>query len=47
VEEGVTYTRVSHLRDTQQRQQELAELAGGESGDTQRYAASLLNKGKT
>ena len=47
VEKGVTYTRVSHLRDTQQRQQELAELAGGESGDTQRYAASLLNKGKT
>ena len=42
--DGVTYTRVSHLRDTQERQQELAELAGGDSGDTHRYAASLLNK---
>ena len=44
VEKGVTHTRVSHLRDTQERQQELAELAGGDSGDTQRYAASLLSK---
>jgi DNA repair protein RecN (Recombination protein N) len=33
---------VSHLRDTQQRQAELAELAGGESGEAFSYAASLL-----
>jgi DNA repair protein RecN (Recombination protein N) len=45
VEGGVTHTRVSHLRDTRERQQELAELAGGDSGDTHRYAASLLSKG--
>ncbi|MFM8526050.1 MAG: DNA repair protein RecN [Cyanobacteriota bacterium] len=45
VVDGVTFSRVSHLRDTRERQQELAELAGGESGDTHRYAASLLNKG--
>ena len=47
VEDGVTHTRVSHLRDTRERQQELAELAGGDSGDTHRYAASLLSKGST
>lgn len=45
VEGGVTHTRVSHLRDTRDRQRELAELAGGDSGDTHRYAASLLSKG--
>jgi DNA repair protein RecN (Recombination protein N) len=33
---------VSHLRDTQQRQAELAELAGGDSGEAFTYAASLL-----
>jgi DNA repair protein RecN (Recombination protein N) len=42
VEAGLTHTRVSHLRDTQQRQAELAELAGGESGEAFSYAASLL-----
>ena len=40
VDAGVTYSRVSRLRDTQQRQQELADLAGGEQADA--YAASLL-----
>jgi DNA repair protein RecN (Recombination protein N) len=42
VEAGLTHTRVSYLRDTQQRQAELAELAGGESGEAFSYAASLL-----
>ena len=42
VEAGLTHTRVSHLQDTQQRQAELAELAGGESGEAFSYAASLL-----
>ncbi len=40
VDAGVTHSRVSRLRDTQQRQQELADLAGGEQADA--YAASLL-----
>jgi DNA repair protein RecN (Recombination protein N) len=35
---------VSQLRDTQARQAELAELAGGDSGDARRYAASLLER---
>jgi len=39
---GHTHTRVSHLRDTQERQVELAELAGGDSGEAFSYAASLL-----
>ncbi|MEY3749692.1 MAG: repair protein RecN, partial [Cyanobacteriota bacterium] len=39
---GVTHTQVSQLRDTQARQAELAELAGGDSGETRSYAASLL-----
>jgi DNA repair protein RecN (Recombination protein N) len=42
VENGETHTRVSHLRDTQARQAELAELAGGDSGEARTYAASLL-----
>ena len=42
VKEGVTYSRVSQLRDTQARRQELAELAGGEQADA--YAASLLDQ---
>ncbi len=42
VEQGMTHSRVSHLRDTQARQQELAELAGGEIGEARAYAASLL-----
>ncbi len=43
VEAGQTLTRVSQLRDTQQRQAELAELAGGDSGEAFSYAASLLD----
>ena len=44
VRDGRTHTRVSQLRDTQARQAELAELAGGDSGETRSYAASLLKK---
>ena len=44
VEGGQTHTRVSHLRDTQARQAELAELAGGDSGEARSYAASLLDE---
>jgi DNA repair protein RecN (Recombination protein N) len=40
VDAGITHSRVSRLRDTQQRQQELADLAGGDQADA--YAASLL-----
>ena len=40
--DGVTHSRVSHLRDTHQRQQELAELAGGEQARA--YAATLLDR---
>jgi len=43
VEGGVTHTRVSALRDTRARQAELAELAGGDSGEARSYAASLLD----
>ncbi len=42
--EGVTHTRVSHLRDTQARRRELAELAGGEAGQAETFAASLLDR---
>jgi DNA repair protein RecN (Recombination protein N) len=42
--EGVTHTRVSHLRDSRARQAELAELAGGDSGEAHSYAASLLGQ---
>jgi DNA repair protein RecN (Recombination protein N) len=44
VRQGVTHTQVSHLRDTLARQAELAELAGGDSGETRSYAASLLKR---
>ncbi|MFM8604266.1 MAG: DNA repair protein RecN, partial [Cyanobium sp.] len=44
VEEGHTHTRVSRLRDTQERQAELAELAGGDHREARSYAASLLNR---
>jgi DNA repair protein RecN (Recombination protein N) len=43
VEAGTTQTRVSALRDTRSRQAELAELAGGDSGEARSYAASLLD----
>ena len=42
VSHGMTRSRVSQLRDTQQRQQELAELAGGDQASA--YAASLLER---
>ena len=42
VSDGMTRSRVSRLRDTRQRQQELAELAGGDQADA--YAASLLER---
>jgi DNA repair protein RecN (Recombination protein N) len=41
---GMTRTRVSHLRDTQARQAELAELAGGDYREARSYAASLLEQ---
>ena len=44
VVDGETCSRVSHLRDTQARRQELAELAGGDFEDAQAYAASLLEQ---
>ncbi len=44
VKGGITHTRVSHLRDTQARQAELVELAGGDSGAARSYAASLLKQ---
>ncbi|MFN7898727.1 MAG: DNA repair protein RecN [Synechococcaceae cyanobacterium] len=42
--QGSTHTRVSQLRDTRERQAELAELAGGDSGEARSYAASLLER---
>jgi DNA repair protein RecN (Recombination protein N) len=45
VEGGVSRTRVSALRDTRDRQSELAELAGGDSSEAHSYAASLLGRG--
>ena len=44
VVDGQTRSRVSQLRDTQARQQELAELAGGDLGEARAYAASLLDQ---
>ena len=44
VVEGQTRSRVSQLRDTQERQAELAELAGGDLGEAKAYAASLLDQ---
>jgi DNA repair protein RecN (Recombination protein N) len=44
VKGGNTLTRVSQLRDSQARQAELVELAGGDSGEARRYAASLLDR---
>ncbi len=42
VSDGVTRSRVSRLRDTQDRRQELADLAGGDQAEA--YAASLLDQ---
>ncbi|MEB3297816.1 MAG: DNA repair protein RecN [Cyanobacteriota bacterium] len=44
VDDGITQTRVSQLRDTQDRQAELVELAGGDSLAARSYAASLLER---
>ena len=44
VEKGVTRSRVSHLRDTQARMQELADLAGGDLAEARAYAAGLLDQ---
>ncbi len=41
---GATHTRVARLLDTAARQAELAELAGGDSGEAHSYAASLLGQ---
>jgi DNA repair protein RecN (Recombination protein N) len=42
--QGTTHTRVAPLLDTAARQAELAELAGGDSGEAHSYAASLLGQ---
>ena len=42
VTKGVTRSRVFQLRDTQDRRQELADLAGGDQAEA--YAASLLDQ---
>ena len=42
VTNGVTRSRVFQLRDTQDRRQELADLAGGDQAEA--YAASLLDQ---
>ena len=44
VVEGHTHTRVSQLRDTEARQGELAQLAGGDHREARSYAASLLEQ---
>ncbi|MEB3158100.1 MAG: DNA repair protein RecN [Synechococcus sp.] len=44
VVEGQTRSQVSQLRDTQAREQELAELAGGDLNEARAYAASLLDQ---
>ncbi len=44
VEDGLTHTRVSRLRDARERQAELAELAGGDLGEARSFAASLLER---
>ena len=43
VENGKTRSEVSPLLDLSSRQKELAELAGGDIGDANAYAASLLD----
>ena len=42
--EGTTHTRVQALLEPAARQAELAELAGGDSGEAHSYAASLLGQ---
>ncbi|CAK6687689.1 DNA repair protein RecN [Synechococcus sp. BA-124 BA4] len=45
VEAGRTRTGVTALQDSGERERELAELAGGDSGETRSYVASLLQQG--
>jgi DNA repair protein RecN (Recombination protein N) len=44
VKNGVTRTLVRPLLNPQDREKELAELAGGDSGEARRFAASLLQQ---
>jgi DNA repair protein RecN (Recombination protein N) len=44
VENGITRTVVERLLDAKDRERELAELVGGDSGEARRFAASLLQK---
>ncbi|MGC6482976.1 MAG: DNA repair protein RecN [Synechococcus sp.] len=44
VVDGQTRSHVCQLRDIQAREQELAELAGGDLGEARAYAASLLDQ---
>jgi DNA repair protein RecN (Recombination protein N) len=45
VEAGRTRTGVTALQESDERERELAELAGGDSGETRSYVASLLQQG--
>ncbi|MBC1260394.1 DNA repair protein RecN [Synechococcus sp. BSF8S] len=45
VEAGLTRTGVTALQGSGERERELAELAGGDSGETRSYVASLLQQG--
>ncbi len=45
VEAGRTRTGVTALQESDERERELAELAGGDSGETLSYVASLLQQG--
>ena len=44
VDNGITRSKVSYLSDIQDRQKELAELAGGDFTEARVYAASLLDQ---
>ena len=44
VQQGQTVTEVLPLRTLKERERELAELAGGDSGEVRDYVASLLQR---
>ena len=44
VEQGNTRSLIEPLSTLQERQRELAELAGGDSGEAREFAASLLQR---
>ena len=44
VEEGITRSHVCYLAEMQDRQRELAELAGGDFAEARVYAARLLDQ---